>query len=145
MSQRSFVCPQLNGLKNLYLSLPPTRQDSTQSQWPEGRSLWGFRGGDGRARAEARTLLEPNEPSWSWTQIWVQARMPAYSLNIKLQCYTKGTKVSMLQLAHPKVAQPKLGAFQPRICHWFRYPVRHECQSAQLRPRKHGLKYCYLA
>ena len=23
----------------------------------------------------------PDEPSWSWTQIWVQARTPAYSLN----------------------------------------------------------------
>ena len=23
----------------------------------------------------------PDEPSWSWTQIWVQARMPDYSLN----------------------------------------------------------------
>ena len=27
-------------------------------------------------------------------------------------------------LAHPKVAQPKLGAFRPRICHRFRYPIQ---------------------
>ena len=46
----------------------------------------GIRGGEGRSRAEFRTLLlidplsGPGEPSWSWTQIWVQARMPAYSL-----------------------------------------------------------------
>ena len=25
----------------------------------------------------------------------------------------------MLQLAHLKVTQLKLGAFQPRVCHWF--------------------------
>ena len=36
-----------------YLSLPHTRQDLTQGQWPEGRLSWGFRGGEGRARAEA--------------------------------------------------------------------------------------------
>ena len=29
----------------------------TQRQWPEGRQQWGFRGGDGREQAEARTLL----------------------------------------------------------------------------------------
>ena len=27
-------------------------------------------------------------------------------------------KSSLSLLTHPKVAQPKLGAFQPRICHW---------------------------
>ena len=43
--------------KTKYLSLSPTRQDSTQGQWPKGRLLWGFRGGESRARAEARTLL----------------------------------------------------------------------------------------
>ena len=43
----------------------------------------------------------------------------------------------MLQVAHPKVAQLKPGAFQPRICHWFRYPIRHECQTAQLKPDKY--------
>ena len=26
-----------------------------------------------------------------------------------------------MQLVHPKVAQPKLEAFRPRVCHWFRY------------------------
>ena len=80
-----------------------------------------------------------DEPSWSWTQIWVQARMPDYSLKLdsKVQCYTRGSKVSMLQLAHPKVAQPKLRAFQPRICHWFRYPVEQECQTARLKPGKY--------
>ena len=28
---------------------------------------------------------EPDEPSWIWTQIWVQARMPGYSLNWKVR------------------------------------------------------------
>ena len=47
---------------------------------------------EGRTRAEARALLVftghrstvqcgPDEPDWSWIQIWVQARMPDYSLN----------------------------------------------------------------
>ena len=40
----------------------------------------------------------------------------------------------MMQLAHPKVAQPKLGTFLPRVCHWYSIPVRHECQTAQLMP-----------
>ena len=43
---------------SLYLSLPPTRQDLTQGRWPEGRFLWGFRGGEGWAQAEARALLD---------------------------------------------------------------------------------------
>ena len=40
-----------------YLSLPPTRHDLTQGQKPEGRLKWGERGGEGRERAETRTLL----------------------------------------------------------------------------------------
>ena len=33
---------------------------------------------------------EPDEPSCTWTQTWVQARMPDYSLNwtTRVQCYT---------------------------------------------------------
>ena len=31
------------------------------------------------------------------------------------------------------MAQPKLGAFRLRICHWFRYPIRNECHTAQLK------------
>ena len=77
----------------VYLSLPPTRQDLTQGQRLEGRLLWGFRGigrlGTSRGSNLARLcwlsarLLQcgPDEPSWTWTQICVQARMPDYSLN----------------------------------------------------------------
>ena len=70
-----------------YLSLPPNRQDLTQGQWPESRLYWGFRGGEDRRRAETRALQvyachwPTDEPRWSWAQIWVQARMPDYSLN----------------------------------------------------------------
>ena len=41
-----------------YLSLPPTRQDLTQGQWPESRPIVEVREGRGRARAETRTLLD---------------------------------------------------------------------------------------
>ena len=40
-----------------YLSLPPTRQDLTQGQWPEDQLKMGIRGRKGRTPAEARTLL----------------------------------------------------------------------------------------
>ena len=56
---------------------------------------------------------------WAWwAQIWVQALMPDYSLNwtAKSSAIQGGKKLSMLQLAHPKVAQPKLGAFRPQVC-----------------------------
>ena len=109
---------------------------------------WGFRGVEGRARAGARNLLVcgPDEPSWSWTQIWVQARMPAHSLNwtARSSDIQGGTNVSMLQLAYTKVDQPKPDAFRPRICHWFRYPIRNECQTAQLRPGKYGSNWIVL-
>ena len=124
-----------------YLSLPPTRQDLTQSQKPEGRLKWGFRGGKGLERAETRTLLvcaahRPTKcnvglmrQAVSRIQIWIRARMPGYSLNktARSRAIHRGQR---LKLAHPKVAQPKLGAFRPRICHWFRYSIRHECQMA---------------
>ena len=61
IQQYSFICTQLNcskyGYVIWYLSLPPTRQDSIQGQWPEVRLQWGFRGGEGRARAKIRTML----------------------------------------------------------------------------------------
>ena len=40
------------------ISLPLTRQDLTQSQWPEGRLKVGIRGGEDRTRAEVRNLLD---------------------------------------------------------------------------------------
>ena len=105
------------------------RQDLTQGQKPEGRLKWGWRGGEGRERTETQTLLvcEAHWPTKcnvglmrqavSRIQIWIRARMPGYSINwtTKSSAIHRGQR---LQLAHPKVAQPKLGAFQPRICHW---------------------------
>ena len=44
--------------KKRYLSLPYTRQNLTQGQWPKGRIKVRIRGREGRARAEARTLLD---------------------------------------------------------------------------------------
>ena len=44
----------------------------------------GYWGGEGQVRAETRVHLVPcgsDEPSWTCTQIWFQARMPDYSLN----------------------------------------------------------------
>ena len=72
---------------------PPTRQDLTQGQWPEGRLKVGIRGGERTSSSQGSkpaglswslahlVLYEPDEPSWTWTQTWVQAQMPDYSLN----------------------------------------------------------------
>ena len=50
-----------------YLSLPPTRRDLTQGQWPEGRLKEGIKDSEGRARAEAQTLLDFLGPStYAW-------------------------------------------------------------------------------
>ena len=77
----------------LYLLLPPTRQDLTQGQWPEvrlkvGIERWG-RSGTSRGSNPAGLCCSsthlvqcgPDEPSWSWAQIWVQSHISAYSLN----------------------------------------------------------------
>ena len=88
-----------------YLPMPPTKQGLTQGQWSEGRLKWWIRGGEGRARAEVRspaglccssTHLEqcdPDEPSCP--------------------------KESIIQLTHPKVAQPILGVLRLQVCHCF--------------------------
>ena len=129
-----------------YLSLPPTSRDLTQGQWPEGRLKVGMRAGGCRARAGARALLDyashrptscnvslmsqtshgPNSGSWHvcLVIVWTEQRGPV-------------SKVSMLQFAHPKVAPPKMGAFRPRVCHWYSIPVRHKCQTAQQKPGKY--------
>ena len=49
----------------------------------------------------------------SGTDAWLLLK-----LDIKVLCYTKMTKMSVMQLAYSKVAQPKPGAFRPQLCHW---------------------------
>ena len=55
---------------------------------------------------------------WTWAQIWVQARIPYYSLNrtARSSAIQRRHIVSVYQLAHPKVAQPKSAAFRPQVC-----------------------------
>ena len=77
----------------VYLSLPPTRHDLTHGQKPESRLKRGQRGGEGRERAETRTLLVYAAHRLTWcnvslirqavsrNQMWVRARMPGYGLN----------------------------------------------------------------
>ena len=96
--RKPLLLGQINTIKpdyctqSCYLSLPPTRRDLTQGQWPEGRLQWGLE--EGKVRHESKlepslTMLlichlvrsGPDEPSWTWTQIWVQVCMPGYSLN----------------------------------------------------------------
>ena len=83
----------------------------------------------------AKLILDPN--LGQGTDAWLKLKVDS-----KVQCYTRGTKVSMLQLAYLKVVQPKLGAFRPRICHWFRYPIQHECKTAHPRPDKYDIYGC---
>ena len=78
--------------QGLYLSLPPIITGLHTRSMTQKSIIVGVRGGEGWAQVEARALLDyaghrptvqcgPDEPSWTWTQIWVQARMPDYSLN----------------------------------------------------------------
>ena len=55
----------------------------------------GIRGGEGRQRTEARSLL-------------------VYVAHRKAEACQKE---SIMQLAHPEVAQLKLGALRPQVCH----------------------------
>ena len=52
------VCPPSQKAEGLYLSLPPIRQDLTESQCPEGQLKVGIRGKEGWALAETQTLLD---------------------------------------------------------------------------------------
>ena len=72
-----------------YLSLPDRTSQNVND--PKVGSKWGLGEGKIQARAEARAQLfyaghrptvqwGPDDPSWSWTQIWAQARMPDYSI-----------------------------------------------------------------
>ena len=128
----------------LYLSLSPIRQDLTQDQWPEGR----LKEGDlreGKIGHESKLepcwsmqVIDPPRAMWTWWALLVldpNLGPGTDACNIWDKA-TYGTKGSMLQFAQPKVAQPKLGAFWSRICHWYRYPIRNECQTAQPRPGK---------
>ena len=100
----------------VYLCLPPDRTWH-KVKWHKGRIIVTVRGGEGRIRA----LLEPcssilvigslgamwgDEPCWTWTRTWVQITDARFSLKLdrEIQCYTK---VSIIQLAHTKVIQPK--------------------------------------
>ena len=105
-----------------YLSLPSTRQDLTQGQWLEGRLLWDL-GEGGRARAEDRALLDNagRGPTSCNVGLMSLAGPGMYAwLQLKLdhgvQSYTRGTKVSMMQLVHSKVAWPKPAAFRSQFC-----------------------------
>ena len=84
----------------VHLSLPPTRQDFRQGQITRTSD---YSGGFGEGKVEPEPRLEPcwsmqvigsistmwaDEPSWTWIQTWVQARMPDYSLN-----WTTGSNV----------------------------------------------------
>ena len=70
--------------------------------------------------------------SWTWTQIWIQAHMPDYSLNwtARSSAIQGWQKVSLMLLAHSKVVQSKLRAFWSHICHGA-LTVRHGCQTVR--------------
>ena len=92
----------------------------------EGRVIVGVRGGVGWTRAETRALrvYAGHQLTWCNVNRWAlldmdpnmsPARMADYSWN-----WTTGssvyTEVSIMQLAHPKVVQPKPAAFRSRVC-----------------------------
>ena len=75
------------------------------------------------------------EPSWSWNQIWVLERMPKYNWKwtARSRVIQWGQKVLVLQLAHPKVAQPNSGVIRPQVCHGA-LTIRHGCQTVSKLP-----------
>ena len=93
--------------------------------YKRGRSdtSWGWSPAELCCSLAHLVLCGLDEPCWTWTQIWVQARMP----DSKVQCYTR---VSVMQLAHPKVTQPKSGAFRAQVCHRA-LTVQHGCQTVR--------------
>ena len=130
----------------LYLSLPPTRHDLTQGQKPEGPIKVGIkgRGRSGRSRDSNPACLccssahlvqcEPDEAS-SFTNPNVGPGTYA-SLRLKLDAWSsavqRGQKCSSPTRRLPSRSW---GPIRPRVCSWFRAPIRHECQTAQLKSR----------
>ena len=83
----------------------------------------GTRGGEGLCWSSAYLVhCGPDEPSWTWNQIWVQAPLPNDWLN-----WT--TRSSAIQ-AHSTVAQPKPVAIRPQVCLW-KLTVQHWCQTVR--------------
>ena len=88
-----------------------------------------IRGGEDRARAEARTL-----PVYAGH--WLTCNVSLMSLaghgpkyGSRHECLIIAStgqrrRVSMMQLAHPKVAQPKPGAFWPEVCLCWTMPAK---------------------
>ena len=65
-----------------YLLLPPTTQDLTQGQWPEGRCIVAVKGGGVRARTEARncwSMLDIGSLSSLWSCSWTKLVMSSLS------------------------------------------------------------------
>ena len=65
----------------------------------------------------------PDELNWTWTKIWVGTWMPDYRLNLTAR-FSVIHRCQIMQPAHPKVAQPSLGAFWSRVWHWT-LSIRH--------------------
>ena len=97
-------------------------------------------------------LCGPDEPSWTWTQIWVQARMPDYSLNwIARCCAIQGVK-AVNDAAHPAEGGPaETKALTASSLPLIPLPVRHgyqtELTSSQklIRPPSYRCFYFYCA
>ena len=128
------------------MSLPPTRHDLTQGQKPEGRLKWGWRGGEGRERAETRTLLviDPLSAMWIW---WVKpyhgpksrsghvCQHIAWTRPWGLVLYKACKRIWKSSSLTRRLPSRSWGPIRPRVCSWFRAPIRHECQTAQPKGR----------
>ena len=81
----------------------------------------------------------------SRTQIWVRARMAGYSLNYTARSCAihRGQRCQFCCSPTRKWPSPKQVVFRPRICHWFRYPIQYECQTARQNPGKYIYIYIY--
>ena len=133
----------MNDLRNLlvwYLSLPPTRQDLIQSQWPEGRLQWGLE--EWKVGHESKLepcwtmlVIGPLSAMWAW---WAKLDMdPNLGLGLIIaktrqqgpELYKSDKGVS--DAAHPPEGGPvEAGGFWPQVCHWTLI-VRHGCRTVR--------------
>ena len=69
----------------------------------------------------------------SRTQMWVRLRLKLDAWSSAVYGWQRGQKCSSPTRRLPS---RNWGPIRPRVCSWFRAPIRHECQTAQPKGRE---------